>query len=260
MNERWIKIYEKFIEWEWFQIPEMVQLFLYLLIKANVKDKKWRRVDIKRGQLITSYPNISADTGLSTQTIRTCLKRLELTNEIERKSTHHFTIITICKYESYQEAKEPSQQTTNRQLTDNQQTTNRQLTATLECKNIRNNNSNNNNAYAREENFADAEYYEKLENGEQIWWEQLCMKLKIPTVEEARSWLPKFKLDCSIIEKTHIDLKEFKIHLSRWLTIQLGNENENKNKQDGNIQQRFQNRRGSLEVAATCAEDYKTTF
>lgn len=30
MGSRWIKIYDKFLGWEWFGKAEMVQLFLYL--------------------------------------------------------------------------------------------------------------------------------------------------------------------------------------------------------------------------------------
>jgi hypothetical protein len=120
----WIKLHRKFLDWEWFNKSEAVHLFLYMLIKANHKNAKWQGNDVKRGQFISSLGNISNATGISIQQIRTILKKLEKTNEIEVKSTSQFTIVTICKYECYQDENE----TTNKPLTNNQQTTNKQST------------------------------------------------------------------------------------------------------------------------------------
>jgi DNA-binding transcriptional MerR regulator len=120
----WIKIHRKFLEWEWFNKSEAVHLFMYMLLKANHKDGKWQGIEVKRGQFISSLGNISNATGISIQTIRTILKKLEKTNEIELKSTSQFTIVTISKYDCYQEQNDE----TNKPLTNNQQATNKQLT------------------------------------------------------------------------------------------------------------------------------------
>jgi len=120
----WIKIHRKFLDWEWFNKSEAVHLFLYMVIKANHKDNKWQGNDVKRGQFISSLGNISSATGITIQQIRTILKKLEKTNEIVVKSTSQFTIVTICKYECYQDENED----TNKRITNNQQTTNKQST------------------------------------------------------------------------------------------------------------------------------------
>jgi DNA-binding transcriptional MerR regulator len=120
----WIKIHRKFLDWEWFNKSEAVHLFLYMVIKANHKDNKWQGNDVKRGQFISSLGNISSATGITIQQIRTILKKLEKTNEIIVKSTSQFTIVTICKYECYQDEEEA----TNKPITNNQQTTNKQST------------------------------------------------------------------------------------------------------------------------------------
>lgn len=120
----WIKIHRKFLDWEWFNKSEAVHLFLYMLLKANHKDNKWQGNDVKRGQFISSLGNISSATGITIQQIRTILKKLEKTNEIVVKSTSQFTIVTICKYECYQDEEE----TTNKPTTNHQQTTNKQST------------------------------------------------------------------------------------------------------------------------------------
>jgi DNA-binding transcriptional MerR regulator len=120
----WVKIHRQFLNWEWFNKSEAVHLFMYLLLKANHAQGTWQGNTINKGQFITSYGKISSDTGISIQTIRTLLKKLEKTNEINTQTTNKFTIITICKYETYQSEEIP----TNKQLTSNQQTTNKQLT------------------------------------------------------------------------------------------------------------------------------------
>jgi DNA-binding transcriptional MerR regulator len=120
----WIKIHRKFIDWEWFNKSEAVHLFIYMLLKANHKSGKWQGIDIKRGQFISSLGNISNATGISIQTIRTILKKLEKTNEIELKSTSQYSIVTICKYECYQDEKDEA----NKPITNNQQASNKQLT------------------------------------------------------------------------------------------------------------------------------------
>jgi DNA-binding transcriptional MerR regulator len=130
----WIKIHRKFLDWEWFNKSEAVHLFLYMLLKANHKNGQWQGIDIKRGQFISSLGNISNATGISIQTIRTILKKLEKTNEIELKSTSQYTLVTICKYECYQDEKEP----TNKPITNNQQTTNKQLTTNKNIKKEKN--------------------------------------------------------------------------------------------------------------------------
>jgi hypothetical protein len=122
--EGWIKIHRKFLDWQWFKKPEAVQLFIYMLLKANHKDGNWQGHEIKKGQFITSAQTISNDTKLSLQVVRTLLKKFELTNEIIVKSTNKFTMLTICKYECYQD----ENNTTNKQLTNHQQTTNKQST------------------------------------------------------------------------------------------------------------------------------------
>ena len=81
MDNTWIKLYRKFDEWEWFNVSEMVHLFIYLLINAKNKDKEWHGIIVKRGQLVTGRKIISGKTGISEQTIRTCVKKLEITKE-----------------------------------------------------------------------------------------------------------------------------------------------------------------------------------
>ena len=160
MDKGWIKIHRIFTEWEWYHDPFMVHLFLHLVITANSKDGHWRGISVKKGQLITGRKELSYRTGLQEQTIRTCLSKLKMTNEITIEATNKYSIITINKYDLYQShyqgnsdetdssaspkdgLNEPStlpffSQPDNQQLTNNQPTTNQQLTTNKNEKNIK---------------------------------------------------------------------------------------------------------------------------
>jgi len=136
MGEGWIKLHRRFLDWEWFTTPNMVRLFTFLLVAANHEDGRWQGVEVKRGQLVTGRQSLSAKTGISERSIRTCLARLEQTGEITQKSTNKFSIITVCKYSDYQTA-----DVANRPATDQQPTSNRPATdhkqEEEECKNER---------------------------------------------------------------------------------------------------------------------------
>lgn len=136
-----IKLERKILEWEWYKHPNVCRLFIHLLLTANHKDGKWQGITVKRGQVIAGRIELAADLALSEQNVRTALDKLKLTNEITIKSTKQYSIITICKYDSYQSFKDKdNQQITNEltnELTNNQPTTNQQLTT--------NNNVNNDN-------------------------------------------------------------------------------------------------------------------
>lgn len=134
--EGWIKLYRKFSEWEWFNISEMVHLFIYLLLNANYEPGKWRGIEIKRGQILTGLNSLNEKTGISIRTLRTCLDRLENTKEIDRQTTNKYSIITIINYESYQGGINGSDKQNDKQLTSNRQATDKQPTT--------NNNKENN--------------------------------------------------------------------------------------------------------------------
>lgn len=137
----WIKIHRSFLTWEWFDKPEMVQVFMYLLLKANHDAKEWHGMTIERGQIVTSVAKIAQETRLSTQTVRTCINRLKSTNEITSEATSKYTLITISKYDTYQDGEDDANKVTNEvdnnQVTSEQQTTNKQLTTNKNEENIR---------------------------------------------------------------------------------------------------------------------------
>lgn len=125
-----IKLHRKLLEWEWYSDEKVTRLFIHCLLKANYIDKKWQGIIIKRGSFITSYQKLSGETGLSVQSVRTCINKLKSTGELTGLSHTQYTIISINQYDDYQETNKQ----TNKRLTNDQQTTNKQLTTTKERK------------------------------------------------------------------------------------------------------------------------------
>jgi len=164
MANGWIKIHRKFIEWEWYDDMNTKTLFIHCLLMANHEPKKWRGEIIERGSFITSIGKLAEGTQLSIQNVRTCLKNLESTGEVTRKSTSKLTKLTICKYGTYQSCEISTNKQTNSQLTINQQSTNNQLTTTKEYKELKelkkDKKVNQKNIQERIEDFSELVYLE----------------------------------------------------------------------------------------------------
>lgn len=111
--EGWISLYRKFVNWEWYTDANTMRVFLHLLLLANHKENTWRGILIKRGQLITSYNTLSDDLNLTVQEIRTSFKRLKSTNEITTQPTNKYTLVTILKYNDYQDNQKENNKQTN---------------------------------------------------------------------------------------------------------------------------------------------------
>ena len=166
MARRFIKLYDQIMSWEWFRHPNTLCLFVYLLLKANYKDIRFQGRVIRRGQLVTSLPKISTDTGLSIQQTRTALSHLISTGEVTDESNRQYRLITVVKYDDYQ--------TSTDKATDDQQTINRQP-----------------NRRSTDNLTPSIEYIEQIEDIEQIepsTRERRSTRFTPPTQEEIESF------------------------------------------------------------------------
>lgn len=128
MQNTYIKLYRELKQWEWYRDSKMVHLFIHLLLSANFKLNKWQGIEIERGQILTGLNSLNNQTGISVQSLRTCLNRLKSTGEITIKSTNKYSLITLINWEHYQDITiEPTNKLTSK-LTNDQQATNNQLT------------------------------------------------------------------------------------------------------------------------------------
>lgn len=219
----YIKIDRKILDWGWYQDVKVFHFFLYLLLRANHKDGVWKGTLVRRGQVIIGREKSSVDTGLTENEIRTCIKKLILTNEITSKSTNKFTVVTICKYAFYQDGDYTNNQQNNQQV--NQQITNK--TPTNNQPLTTNKNDNNN----KEDNTATAEIVEmgivlvkKIANEvwkDKVWVESLCMGNGLK-MSEAKDWMVQFNLSISQDTIIGFNEKKYKKMFSGWLRMKLG--------------------------------------
>ena len=233
MTSGWIKLHRKIKEWEWYKDSQVVHLFYHLIVSANDRDKKWKYFNIRRGEFVTSVRNISEETGIPVISVRRKLEILEKSGAILRKTTNKFTLITICKYDSYQSTEQTSEQTSEQQLKKKEEYI---LLS-----------SSTAHARTHEGGFVG----ELLK--EQIWIEQMCMKHKISKVD-LEAWLNEFQLDAECRGKKHDNISDAKQHFNDWLRIQLKIKNDADDRKESKIQRR------GFERAVSKAEDYTHTF
>ena len=127
MSNGWINLHRCIQEhWIW-QDAHRFKWWVDLLLRASHKDTKVfiesRLVECKRGEFITSLGKLAEEWGVSRDVVRHFLTTLESDTMITRKVTTKYTQITICNYDSYQDAPTTDpQQTHNKATTDPQQT------------------------------------------------------------------------------------------------------------------------------------------
>lgn len=103
MSTGWIKLHRQLLKWEWYDDINVMRLFLHCLLRVNHKPKKWRGIDIERGQFYTSLDSLSVETGLTLMQLRTCFSKLQTTGEITSSGMARGRMITVVQYDLYQD-------------------------------------------------------------------------------------------------------------------------------------------------------------
>lgn len=115
----WVKLDRNILDWEWYKDNNTKAVFLHLILKANIKDAKFMGVPVHRGQLVTSYPSLSKELGISVKSVRTALNHLKRTGEVAGRTYHDFSVITIVNYDRYQAIGQANGQAKGRQRAGN---------------------------------------------------------------------------------------------------------------------------------------------
>ena len=79
IDNGFIKIHRKMINWEWYKDGATMRLFVHCLLMANWTPGRFMGYEIPRGSFATSYPQMAKQTKLSIQNIRTAINHLKST-------------------------------------------------------------------------------------------------------------------------------------------------------------------------------------
>lgn len=118
-KQGFVQLHRALLDWEWYSDHNTTRLFIHMLLRANHKDNKWQGILVSKGSFISGRKQLSLETGLSEQQIRTSILRLKSTSELTIKTTKKYSIYSMVKWDSYQGKQPTKQPTTNQQLTTN---------------------------------------------------------------------------------------------------------------------------------------------
>lgn len=163
----WIKLHRKSLESSVFSNLITWGVWCWCLMKAGHQKAKFpfngKDIELYSGQFITGRAIGASECHISEQQWRTAINYLKSTSRITIKSTNKYSIITIQKWNSYQQ----DNQQTNQPVTNKQPATNQQITTNKNVKNdknVRSITSNTQSVYGNKEITYLIEYLkEKLE-------------------------------------------------------------------------------------------------
>ena len=216
----WIKIHRDIATHWIFQDECKFKWWIDLLLMASYEDNKQligdRLIEVKRGQMIVSLSFLSKRWGKAKGTVLKFLELLESDHMIDRHTDRKVTILTICKYESYQEAEK---QLLTDVVNDNLPMSDRCLTELKnveECKEIYI--SSTTPAHTCEEEFI-RRYRE-----EGMWADvALILHKKIAECEILFDrWIVEFQHN----GEKHSDYSDFKKHFINWARITISKESK----------------------------------
>lgn len=116
----YIKLSRKLLEWEWWGDINTSRVFIYMLIKANWKEGKFKGKTVPRGSFVSSISNLADGTSLTIREVRTAISHLKSTGEVTSKSYSKYSVFTVNNYDLYQsnDTQNDRQVTSNRQAND----------------------------------------------------------------------------------------------------------------------------------------------
>lgn len=100
----WIKLHRKILDNGVFADAELLKVFVWCLLKANISENEKNVYDakLKQGQFITGRLSASEELYIKPSTVHDRLKRLQRMGYIKLKSTNKYTVITVLKFKQYQ--------------------------------------------------------------------------------------------------------------------------------------------------------------
>ena len=131
-----IKIDRGILESYCFANANHLKIWVWLLVKANYKkgfiplkvSRGYTTIEVNRGQLLFGRFRAEEELGIDGSLIYRTLVKFEELGQITIQSNNQYSIITICKYDTYQYYDKDDEQPMNNQRTTDEQPTNNQRT------------------------------------------------------------------------------------------------------------------------------------
>ena len=96
-----MEINKDFLTWQWYTCTNTKSLFLHMLIITNTKDVYQNGIKVQKGQFISNIAKLSSETGLSTQNIRTSIKKLVSCGELTKSKVGKQMLFCVKNYFIY---------------------------------------------------------------------------------------------------------------------------------------------------------------
>lgn len=146
-DDTWIKLYRKLLKSPIFENEKALKVWIWCLLKATHVEREQlvgrQKVQLKKGEFIFGRKKASQELKMKEKTLYDYMKLLENLQMLVIKSNNKFSVVSIEKWEDYQETKVKS---------DNKRTTNeQQMNTNKNVKNV------NNNIYKEIESFTQNE-------------------------------------------------------------------------------------------------------
>ena len=123
MSEGWIALHRKIYNSNDFNNQLEVAVFLYLVSMASYQPTKvvYRKktIFLKRGEVSIAYRDLAKKFGISFDRVRTIIKNLIATGNINQTLHKRLSVFSIVKYNKYQDLPTPTNQTIPHRTTTN---------------------------------------------------------------------------------------------------------------------------------------------
>lgn len=104
----YVKLHRKLLDWEWIGDPNVLAVFIQVLLRVNREPKRWQGIDIPAGSFLTSRDTLAGSCGLSVKQVRRALDVLKGAGTIGTDRAGTGQLVSLRNWEEYQEG--PSKQ------------------------------------------------------------------------------------------------------------------------------------------------------
>lgn len=112
-----VKFFRNIVDWKWFHVPEMVQLIMYFVCKADHEPYYVDGVLIERGMVCIPRREICSELAMKEQTYKTCIKRLINDKKIATSNELFRTaVITVLNFHRYVVEEQPDTQASSKPI------------------------------------------------------------------------------------------------------------------------------------------------